>query len=258
MSNSKSRFRTIGYLLHPKISLGPHARVADIATGTGVILTDLAESHPITCQFDGFDISDAQFPPAAKLPSNVKLHIADAKQSLPSEHHEKFDVVFIRYLNAAMRPQDWQIVTRNAYDLLKPGGWLQWVEGDWSQAAHWNRLDPLPESNGAIQELGELIGSVKDMFRYFTLELADIFRNVGLKDIIHEVTSSDRIPETRSVWAHITIGPLTGMLMHTQSAKEDGKPPEYCLKLRNDVMEEANAGIIYPRFDIHTFLGRKA
>ena len=258
MSTSKFRFRTIGYLLHPKISLGPHARVADFATGTGVILTDLAKSHPTTCQFDGFDISDGQFPPAAKLPSNVKLHVADAKESLPSEYHGQFDVVFLRYLNAAMGPQDWQIVTQNAYDLLKPGGWLQWVEGDFSQAAHWNRLDPLPESNGAIQELGELIGSAKDIYRYFTLELADVFRNVGLKHIIHEITSSDRIPETRSVWAYITIGPLIALLMHAQSAKKDGKSVEYAAKLRDAVMEETNAGLIYPRFDIHTFLGRKA
>ena len=220
-----------------------------------MILTDLAATHPDTCQFDGFDISDAQFPPAAKLPSNVQLHVADVKEPLPSEYHAKFDLVFIRYLNAAMRPQDWQTVTRNVCELLKPGGWLQWIEGDFSQLVCWCRLDPFPESNGAIQEVADLIGPVRDNVRYFTQQLAGIFRNAGLKDIIQEVTSSDRIPETRPLWADICIGPLMSVIKHTQS---DKKSPEYLSKLREDIMKEAYAGIIYPRFDIHTFLGRKA
>lgn len=253
-----NRPRTIGYLLHPTIQLGPNARVADIATGTGVVLTDLAASNPETCHFDGFDISDAQYPPPAKLPSNVKLHVTDAKQPFSSEYHEQFDVVFIRYMNPAMMPQDWPVVARNVYALLKPGGRLQWIDGDWSQVAHSSRHLPLAVSNGAMQEVGELIGLVKDRFRYFTLELASIFRDVGLTNVIHEVTSSDRIAETRPVWADIVIGPMMNMLMYTQSTKENGKSAEYAAKLRNDVMEEANAGIIYPRFDIHTFVGRKA
>lgn len=229
--------------------------MADIATGTGVVLTELAKSHPNTCHFDGFDVSDAQFP--AKLPSNIKLHIADVKQPLPTEYHGQFDLVFIRYLNAAMKPEDWKIVARNVSQLLKPGGWLQWIEGDFSQAAIWKRLDPAQISNGAAQEASELMGRSIDSLRYFTLELAGIFRDVGLTDVVQEVTSSDRIPETRLIWADITIGPLMAFLMRTQSMQDGGKSPEYCSKLRDSIVEEANAGIIYARFDIHTFLGQK-
>ena len=229
--------------------------MADIATGTGVILTELAKSHPETCRFDGFDISDAQFP--AELPDNVHLHPADIKQPLPAEYHGQYDLVFIRYLNAAMKAEDWKTVTRNVSQLLKPGGWLQWIEGDFSQAAFWTRLDPTQVSNGAAQEASELMGRAKDKLGYFSLELAYIFREVGLTNVIQEITSSDRIPETRSVWADISIGPLTAFLMRTQSMQEGGKSPEYCSKLRDNIMEEANAGIIYTRFDIHTFLGQK-
>lgn len=229
--------------------------MADIATGTGIILTELAKSHPETCRFDGFDVSDAQFP--AKLPNNVKLHITNVKEPLPTEYHGQFDVVYIRYLNAAMRPHDWKTVTRNVSQLLKPGGWLQWIEGDFCQAASWVRLDASQISNGAAQEACELMGRAKDILRYFSLELADIFRDVGLTNVIQEITSSDRIPEMRPIWADNNIGPLTAFLMRTQSMQDGGKSPEYCSKLRDNIMDEANAGIIYARFDIHTFLGQK-
>ena len=92
------------------------------------MLTDLAKSLPSTCQFDGFDFSPDQFPPEKDLPNNVKLHIADAKVPMDTKFHRSFDVVIIRYLNAGMRPEDWMTVTRNIYDILKPKGWIQWIE----------------------------------------------------------------------------------------------------------------------------------
>lgn len=253
----KLLYRTIGYLLHPKISLASNARVADIATGTGIILTELAKSHPETCQFDGFDITDVQFPP--ELPQNVKLHVADAKQTFPSEYHGKFDVVIIRYLNVGLKPDDWTIITRNVSALLKPSGWLQWIEGDFTQTRFWPRLDPLLVSNGAVEEAYDLIGPALNSMNYFALGLAPIFRSIGLKNVSREVTSSDRLPETRSMYAYLTIGPVTSFLLLTQKlAGEGGKSPEYCWNLRDKIIEEADAGSIYPRYDIHVFLGQKA
>ena len=242
------RHRTVGYLLHPKIKLSSHARVADIATGTGVIVTELAKSLPETCRFDGFDISDAQFP--AKLPNNVKLHVANVKEPLPTECHGQFDLVFIRYLNAAMTPEDWKVVARNLCQLLKPGGWIQWIEGDFAQAINWTRLDPNHKSNGAAQEASEITKPHHARLRYFTDELANILRDVGFQNVAQDVTSSDRIPETRPLWTDMTIGPLMGLLGRMTS-------PEHCNKLRADILEEAKAGVIYSRYDIHTFLGQK-
>ena len=246
-------------MLHPKIesSLCPDARIADIATGTGVILTDLAMSLPATYQFDGFDISSAQFPSDKDLPKNVKLHIADAKAPLDSEYHDIFDVVNVRYLNVGMKPRDWEIVSRNIYDLLKPGGWIQWIEPDFYQASRWFQLDPKVKKSNTTQEIMNLIGSSTKEFEYFGFDMEGIFREVGLRNIVHEVTSTDRIPETRPIWAEITIGPMTLKAMANERSKESDGRPEHCAKLMETLHEEATAGIIYSRYDLHVILGQK-
>jgi hypothetical protein len=87
----------------------------------------MVKDFPSTCQFDGFDYSPAAFPPKDQLPSNVTLNVADAKQPFAEEFRGKYDVVCIRFINAAMKPEDWVVVARNAAQMLKPGGALQWV-----------------------------------------------------------------------------------------------------------------------------------
>jgi ubiquinone/menaquinone biosynthesis C-methylase UbiE len=57
--------KSFGFLVHPAIPLDKNKsgiRIADIATGTGIWLTEAARGFPESWQFDGFDISSAQFP----------------------------------------------------------------------------------------------------------------------------------------------------------------------------------------------------
>ena len=245
----------MGYLIHPKISLPSNAKIADVATGTGVILLELAKTLPSTSQLDGFDNSDAQFP--AKHPSNVNFHLTDVKQTLPSEYHGQFDAVNIRYLNAGMKAEDWKLVTKNVSALLKPGGWFQWVEGDFSQIRFWPSLDPLKESNGAIHEFVELMSPGLESFRYFVFELEDAFREAGLKNVSREITSTDRLPETRPLWTPVSMGPLMSYIVYLQKTGKIQVSQGYCYDLRDKALEEAAAGVAYVRYDIHTFLGQK-
>ncbi|KAJ5663571.1 hypothetical protein N7507_004302 [Penicillium longicatenatum] len=64
----------IKYLLHPLIEQHDTMRIADVGTGTGIWLSDLADALPKTCQLDGFDLSDAMFPSKDALPANVTFH----------------------------------------------------------------------------------------------------------------------------------------------------------------------------------------
>ncbi|KAL9582653.1 MAG: hypothetical protein Q9212_003175 [Teloschistes hypoglaucus] len=136
-------FRQIsyGHLIHPSIPAGQLDAVADVATGTGVWLRQLANDptlpHPVQWQqsnFVGFDISQQQFPPADSLPPHIKFVVHDAVEIFPPEYHQRFDLVNVRLVSYAIKGSDLDTVVRNITQLLKPGGYLQWQETDASDS----------------------------------------------------------------------------------------------------------------------------
>ncbi|KAL4935938.1 hypothetical protein BDV06DRAFT_217050 [Aspergillus oleicola] len=99
--------KIFGYLLHPCIDAShPTLRIADIGTGTASWLTDLTEILPATCKLDGFDVDTSQAPPREWLPANVSLLLVFVVKGDPTR------------------------ILRGLIKMLKPGGWLQWVEPD--------------------------------------------------------------------------------------------------------------------------------
>ncbi|KAH8585610.1 hypothetical protein B0O99DRAFT_530396 [Bisporella sp. PMI_857] len=119
---------SLGYQIHPDILFDAHARIADIATGTGIWPLALSRSLASTVQIDGFDISDAQFPPKKWLPANVTLDTLDILEPIPDQFLGKYDVVNIRYFALSIKNSDHLGVLKSLISLLKPGGYLQWVE----------------------------------------------------------------------------------------------------------------------------------
>ena len=120
------RQMTYGHLIHPSIPAHQLNRVADVATGTGVWLLQLAEDPTLLKavegkrpEFVGFDISSEQFPPVETLPSNVALKVHDMSTPFPSEHHEKFDLVNVRLVSYAIKAVDLDKVVRNIIQILR-------------------------------------------------------------------------------------------------------------------------------------------
>lgn len=107
---------------------GSSAAVADIGTGIGIWLKDLAqELHP-SVQLDGFDFDTTKFPDAAHLPKNVKLQFGNVLEPVPTEYRDRYDVVHVRLLMFALKKEQWVEAARNLITMLKPGGWLLWDE----------------------------------------------------------------------------------------------------------------------------------
>ena len=116
------------YNLHPDIpspsSIG--ARIADVATGTGAWLLEVAREFP-QAQCDGFDISTIQCPPSEWLPANVVLREWNIFEPPPADLVGKYDVVHIRLVVLVIAKEPVPTI-RNLAMLLKPGGYLQWDE----------------------------------------------------------------------------------------------------------------------------------
>lgn len=190
------------------------------------------------------------------LPSNVKLGIMDIKQPPPLEEHNRYDVVHVRLLVAAMNPPEWQTAVSNLIRLLKPGGALQWDEANFGGTMH---LKGEPSSTiSTIRFLGSLMGeALKERFSHGWNTLPHIMGSAGLIGVDKDVVSSDRVAETRK--ALTTDGTtalfawLELMLKHGMSGSV---PMEELKRLEDQAQEDISSGC-YVRYDIHIALGFK-
>lgn len=144
-----------GHLVHPSIPCAKIRSVADVATGTGIWLRELAASPILKTPSDGeqrsfvgFDISPQQFPPAEELQSGISFLVHDMTEPFHPENHEKFDLVNIRFVSYVLKALELEKVVGNILQLLsrslpstfnyhanltfpaEPGGYLQWQECD--------------------------------------------------------------------------------------------------------------------------------
>ncbi|KFG80825.1 putative methyltransferase [Metarhizium anisopliae] len=97
--------------------------VLDVGTGTGEWAIRFAELFP-DCEVVGTDISAIQ--ETQGVPMNVFFEIEDAEEwDRPIDH---YDLVHLRGMEGAFR--DWRCIYEDAFDSLKPGGWMQVTDYD--------------------------------------------------------------------------------------------------------------------------------
>ena len=114
-----------GRLLHPSIPLQGLKAIADVGTGTGIWLDDIAESLQKSTQVQqspelvGFDVSAEQFPPAEDRVPEIDLVVHDMTTRYPEKYHGRFDVVNIRYMEYALKESDLEKTVENIAELLR-------------------------------------------------------------------------------------------------------------------------------------------
>ncbi|KAI9304667.1 S-adenosyl-L-methionine-dependent methyltransferase, partial [Cunninghamella echinulata] len=101
-------------------------RVLDSGCGPATWLLEMCESYPQS-DFYGIDISP-MFPENIK-PHNVTFDIANVAEGLPFPDNH-FDFVFQRLLVFALTADQWEKAFRELIRVLKPGGWIEFVEVD--------------------------------------------------------------------------------------------------------------------------------
>ncbi|CAO3638793.1 unnamed protein product [Cunninghamella echinulata] len=101
-------------------------RVLDSGCGPATWLLEMCESYPQS-DFYGIDISP-MFPENIK-PHNVTFDIANVAEGLPFPDNH-FDFVFQRLLVFALTADQWEKAFRELIRVVKPGGWVEFVEVD--------------------------------------------------------------------------------------------------------------------------------
>ncbi|KAJ5385072.1 hypothetical protein N7517_002983 [Penicillium concentricum] len=249
----------IGYLLHPAIKQHDRMRIADVGTGTGIWLRELAAVLPITCQLDGFDLSGVMFPSKNILPENITFHHQNLLEPFPDEFLGEYDVVNVRVMVVALSHDEWEPAVRNLMTLLKPGGHLQWIDC----AAHECVVKGEPEGKRATNARYGL-----DLFRRTLISLGktpnvaalhDTFQNSGLESCQERIYTLDN-PETREdLNLTVVVGVqhilTTVFKMHKL---DEIQSMHQITALREAMLSDLHSLACYYCFDVFVVVGRKS
>ncbi|KNG91708.1 UMTA methyltransferase family protein [Aspergillus nomiae NRRL 13137] len=127
-----------GFHMHPSVQFpssdsstdsSSRPAIADIATGTALWLIDVSRDFPKS-RLDGLDIDLTQAPHPGWLPSNITLRHWDVFADIPASLQSQYDLVHVRLLVLVLSGVDPMPVIRRLFQLVKPGGYIQWDELD--------------------------------------------------------------------------------------------------------------------------------
>ena len=213
-----------GYLLHPRIRsslekrpAGDEIRIADVATGTGVWLFDLAKNSPSTWQFTGLDLSDAQFPSKDKLDdygSRVDFQLCNVLEPPPDHLRGAFDVVHLRLLVCGIKVPEWTPAAQNVLQLLKPGGWIQWHELGAAGITFYAQVPDAPTQAGEEMHRHAIAGQqrVQKFMDDDGAKLEQRIAKAGFEGCKTHKFASDRIASLRHQGSLAIHGAIAGML----------------------------------------------
>jgi SAM-dependent methyltransferase len=154
---------------------GHSSRILDIGTGTGIWAIDMADKFP-NADVTGVDIAPTQ---PTFTPPNCFFEIDDIEEDWPYQLNH-FDFVHGRDLLTAVR--DWPRLIGQAYEHLKPGGWIQLASTIPDIQSDDNTLPEnsyYREAGRLYFEMAEKMGSPLDSPRKWS----DQMREAGFTDV---------------------------------------------------------------------------
>lgn len=158
----------------------PLQQVLDFGTGTGIWAIDLADEHP-SARVQGTDLSPIQ---PEWVPPNLKFVVDDCESEWPDDEHASYDLVHGRSMSGSIA--NWSTLFGEAFQSLKPGGWLEMQEFD-----VWFRSEEgeLP-ADSKIMEWQQYLDQASLMFGK-RLNIANQFKEkmigVGFEDVRDDI-----------------------------------------------------------------------
>ncbi|KAK4222787.1 S-adenosyl-L-methionine-dependent methyltransferase [Podospora fimiseda] len=170
--------------LDNKLHLAPldkPRKALDIGTGTGIWAIDFADEFP-NCEVTGIDLSPIQ---PTWVPPNCKFELDDASKSL-SFPDNTFDYVHIRYMVGCFK--DWDAVYREAYRVLKPGGWIEHMDctaGVYSDDGSLPKDTVFKTWKELFKQAGEKMGQSFEIVE--DDKFVDLIKNAGFKNVENKI-----------------------------------------------------------------------
>jgi hypothetical protein len=184
----------------------------------------------------------------------------------PASELGSYDVVAVRFVSTASTRTDWALAITNLTTLLKPGGWLQWIDscnfslynsvaGTCRAAcqAIYDGLEPLRAKDDVV--IGMMMREPKNVRR------EDVFRSVGLVDVHEDVFSTDRLQDAalglRDKGTRNAILCFVGCLQAMVGVERSEWTRERIETMEREAMREVDEGV-YHTLDQVCIVGRKA
>jgi SAM-dependent methyltransferase len=182
----------LNYLLHPSIPTEKDdLRVAEIGVGTGIWLIELSRALSLSAQLDGLDINFTQCPPKEWLSPNISWITHDIFAEPPVELHEKYDVIHIQLFITILRDGNPIPMLQNLMKMLKPGGYIQWGEWDFTTWEIMRTSSAPSHANDELTQIREsisMLGGTKTGPGFISISwiarLKDTFRENGLEKVL--------------------------------------------------------------------------
>ena len=118
-----------GELIKVPLPRDKPVHILDSATGDGRWMKDAAAQYP-RATFLGTDIIPRHFEQIKDMPPQVRFKIQSILEPWPAEDHKAFDLVHQRFGLASFKPELGKQATERLFGLVKPGGYIQMVDGD--------------------------------------------------------------------------------------------------------------------------------
>ncbi|CAG8458964.1 2436_t:CDS:2 [Paraglomus brasilianum] len=133
-------------------------RVLDAGCGPGTWLLEMASENQ-TVDFYGVDTQPV-FPSEIK-PVNLKFVLADLTDRVPFDS-QYFDYIRISLLNWCLSADQWPVVLKELFRVLRPGGWLEIAEMDQSKFVDGPNLGLLTKTFAELSARRKVIPNISE------------------------------------------------------------------------------------------------